>query len=73
MVNETPLLHQSFGPRVFSLSPFLSLSLFFRLILWSAEALLVHFPAQASKTLSEKVLCGFTPLRGCLRPSWFSV
>ena len=36
MLIKTPLLHQSFGPRVF-LS--LSLSLFFRLIPWSAEAL----------------------------------
>ena len=39
-------------------SPCLSLSfslpLFFRLILWSAEALWVHFPAQASKTLSRR-------------------
>ena len=34
---KTPLLHQSFGPRVFSLSPSLSLSFFFRLILWCAE------------------------------------
>ena len=54
MVNKTPLLHQSFGPRVFSLSPSLSLSFFFRLILWSAEALCVHFPAQASKTLLRR-------------------
>ena len=36
----------------FSLS--LSLSLFFRLIPWSAEALWVHFPARASKTLSRR-------------------
>ena len=37
------------------LSFFLSLSLsLFRLIPWSAEALWVHFPAQASKTLSRK-------------------
>ena len=48
MLNKTPLLHQRFGPHVFSLS------LFFRLILWSAEALWVHFPAQASKTLSRR-------------------
>ena len=32
----------------------LSLSLFFRLISWSAEALWVHFPAWASKTLSRR-------------------
>ena len=42
MLNKTPLLHQSFGPRVL-LS--LSLSLFFRLIPWSTEVLCVHFPA----------------------------
>ena len=52
MLNKTPLLHQSFGPRVFFLS--LSLSLSFRLILWSTEALWVHFPASASKTLSRR-------------------
>ena len=49
MLIKTPLLHQSFGPCVL-----LSLSLpplFFRLIPWSAEALWVHFPAWASKTL----------------------
>ena len=34
MLIKTPLLHQSFGPRVF-----LSLSLSLRLFLWSAEAL----------------------------------
>ena len=58
MLIKTPLLHQSFGPYVFlslslslSLSLPLSLSLFFRLIPWSAEALWVRFPAQASKTL----------------------
>ena len=60
MLNKTPLLHQSFGPCVFSLSlslPLLlclSLSLFFRLILWSTETLWVHFPARASKTLSRR-------------------
>ena len=32
----------------------LSLCLFFRLIPWSAEALWVHFPARASKTLSRR-------------------
>ena len=50
MLNKTLLLHQSSGPRVF-LSPF---SLFLRLFLWSAEALWVHFPARASKTLSRR-------------------
>ena len=53
MLNKTPLLHQSSGPRVF-LSFSLSLPLFFRLIPWSAEALWVHFPARASKTLSRR-------------------
>ena len=43
---KTPLLHQSFGPRVL-LSLSSSLSLFFRLIPWSAGALWVHFPAWA--------------------------
>ena len=46
MLNKTPLLHQSLGPRVFSLS--------LRLFLWSAEARCVHFPAQASETLSRR-------------------
>ena len=58
MLNTTPLLHQSFGPRVL-LSLSLSLYLFFRLIPWSTEALWVHFLAQASKTL----------LRRCSAPS----
>ena len=49
MLIKTPLLHQSSGPCVF-----LSLSLSFRLIPWSAEALWVHFPAQASKTLLRR-------------------
>ena len=53
MLIKTPLLHQSSGPRVF-LSFSLSLPLFFRLIPWSAEALWVHFPARASKTLSRR-------------------
>ena len=51
MLIKTPVLHQSSGPHVF-LS--LSLPLFFRLIPWSAEALWVHFPARASKTLSRR-------------------
>ena len=50
MLNKTPLLHQSFGPRVL-LTLSLSLSLSFRLIPWSTEALWIHFPAWASKTL----------------------
>ena len=50
MLIKTPLLYQSFGP----VSCFLSLSLFFRLIPWSAEALWVHFPARASKTLLRR-------------------
>ena len=52
---KTHLLHQSFGPRVF-LSFFLSLSFShsLRLFLWSTEAPWVHFPAQASKTLSRR-------------------
>ena len=50
MLIKTLLLHHSFGPCAL-LSLFLSLSLFFRLIPWSAEALWVHFPAWASKTL----------------------
>ena len=57
MLIKTPLLHQSFGPCVYlslSFSLSLSLSLFFRLIPWSTEALWVHFPAQASKTLSRR-------------------
>ena len=52
MLIKTPLFHQSSGPRVF-LS--LSLYLFFRLIPWSsADALWIHFPAWASKTLSRR-------------------
>ena len=51
MLIKTPLLHQSSGPPVF-LS--LSFSLSLRLFLWSAEALWVHFPAWASKTLSRR-------------------
>ena len=51
MLIKTPLLHQSSGPRVF-LS--LSLSLSFRLFLWSTEALWVHFPSWASKTFSRR-------------------
>ena len=59
MLIKIPLLHQSFGPRIFSLSPplSLSLSLFFRLILWSAEALWVHFPARLLRPSGEGTLC----------------
>ena len=46
-------------PVSFFLSLSLPLSLFFRLIPWSAEALWVHFPARGSKTL----------LRRCSAPS----
>ena len=53
MLIKTPLLHQSFGPRVL-LSFSLSLSLSLRLFLWSTEVLCVHFPAWASKTLSRR-------------------
>ena len=37
-----------------TVSCFLSLSLFFRLIPWSAEVLCVYFPARASKTLLRR-------------------
>ena len=53
MLIKTPLLHQSFGPCVL-LSLSLSLLHSLRLFLWSAEALWVHFPARASKTLSRR-------------------
>ena len=58
MLIKTPLLHQSLGPRVFPsfffLSFSLSLSLYFWLIPWSAEAFWAHFLARASKTLSRR-------------------
>ena len=47
-------LAEAWSPRVFSslyLSLSLPLPLFFRLIPWNTEALCVHFPAWASKTL----------------------
>ena len=47
MLNKTPLLHQSFGPRV-------SLSLSQANFVWSAEAHWAHFLARASKTLSRR-------------------
>ena len=47
MFIKTPLLHQSFGPRVF-------LSFYFWLIPWSAEARWAHFLARASKPLSRR-------------------
>ena len=54
MLIKTPLLHQSFGPRVFlSFFPSLFLSLYFWLIPWSVEARWAHFLAQAFKTLSR--------------------
>ena len=61
MLIKTSLLHQSFGPCVLLSLPLSlpRLSLFFRLIPWSAEALWVHFPAWAS----------FTSSTGRLRPS----
>ena len=46
MLNKTPLLHQSLGGHVFSLT--------LRLLLQSIEARCVCFPAQASKTLSRR-------------------
>ena len=69
MLTKTPLLHQSSGPHVFlSLSLSLSLSLplpfFFRLIPCSAEALWVHFPAWASKTLSRRLSAPSTHREG---------
>ena len=55
MLIKIPLLHQSFGSHVLlSFSFSLSLSLSLRLFLWSTEALWVHFPAWASKTLSRR-------------------
>ena len=56
MLNKTPLLHKSLGPRVF-LSFFLSLSLSLRLILWSAEARWAHFLAQLLRTSWEGSQC----------------
>ena len=53
MLIKTSLLPQRSDCHVFLSFP-LSLSLFFRLILWSAEALWVQFPAWASKTLSRR-------------------
>ena len=59
ILTERSLKHPSstrgLGPYVF-----LSLSLPFRLILWSIKTCWAHSPAQASKTLS----------RGCPVPSW---
>ena len=61
MLIKTPLLHQSSGPHVF-LS--LSFSLSLRLFLWSTEALWVHFPARASKTLSRRLSAPSTHREG---------
>ena len=60
MLNKTPLLHQSFGPRVFLF--FLSLSL--RLLLWSTETRHAHSPDQVSKTLSTRRTVPSPPSRG---------
>ena len=51
MLNKTPLLHQSFGPRVF----FLSLSL--RLFLWSAEPAVFTFQSRLLRPSREGALC----------------
>jgi len=75
MLNKTPLLHQSFGPRVF---PSLSLSLSLPL---SPLSLFQADPLEHRGSLSslscpgfwdplKKVLCAFTPSRGRLRPPW---
>ena len=57
MLIKTPLFHQSFGSCVFfsfySSCLSLSLSLYFWLIPWSAEARWAHFLARASETLSR--------------------
>ena len=54
MLIKTPLPIRAMGPLSFFLSLSLSLSLFFRLIPWSTEALWVHFPAWVSKTHSRR-------------------
>ena len=66
MLIKTPLLHQSFGPRVL-----LSLSLSFRLIPWSTEVLWVHFPARALclhpiKRVPEALVNRASPVPGAL-------
>ena len=54
MLIKTPLPIRAMGPLSFFLSLSLSLSLFFRLIPWSTEALWVYFPARDSKTFSRR-------------------
>ena len=63
MLIKTPFLHQSSGPRELSFFLFLSLSLslFFRLIPWSTEALWVHFPARLLRPSWEGAL-GLHPI-----------
>ena len=57
IIKET-LLHQSLGPRIF-----LSFSLSLRLIPWSTETGLAHFPARASKTLLRRCPMPTSPLK----------
>ena len=66
MLNKTPLLHQSLGPRV-CLS--FSHSLSTQLILWRVEPHCAHSPAWASKTLSRRRTVPSLPREGarCLR------
>ena len=66
MLNKTPLLHQSLGPRV-CLS--FSHSLSTQLILWRVEPHCAHSPAWASKTLSRGRTVPSPPREGarCLR------
>ena len=56
MLVKTPLLHQSFGPRVFISFYSVSLSLYFWLIPWSprSKACWAHFLARASKPLLRR-------------------
>ena len=61
MLIKTSLLPPRSDCHVFLSFP-LSLSLFFRLILWSAEPLFVHFPAWASKILLRRL--------SALSPHW---
>ena len=74
MLIKTPLLHQSFGPRVL-LSLSLSLSCSLTLSLSQASSL-EHRGSLSSLSCPgfwdplEKALCAFTPLRGRLRPPW---
>ena len=56
MLIKTPLLHQSFGPHVFLLLS-LSLSLFFRLIPWSARLSKFTFLPRLLRPSQEGALC----------------